>query len=133
MFIRYAGCCHPVVGDDIVGYISHGNGVTVHRKDCQNLKYLESERLIDAEWEDKVKTDFIAEIRAQTEKGVGMINKITNALTLAKISIRAFEVKEMAGGLEFSIVLFVKNKSEIEKAINSLSSIKEVKRVYRAN
>ena len=105
----------------------------MHRKDCQNLKYLESERLIDAEWEDKVKTDFIAEIRAQTEKGVGMINKITNALTLAKISIRAFEVKEMAGGLEFSIVLFVKNKSEIEKAINSLSSIKEVKRVYRAN
>ena len=133
LLIRYAGCCHPVVGDDIVGYISHGNGVTVHRKDCQNLKYLESERLIDAEWEDKVKTDFIAEIRAQTEKGVGMINKITNALTLAKISIRAFEVKEMAGGLEFSIVLFVKNKSEIEKAINSLSSIKEVKRVYRAN
>lgn len=133
LLIRYAGCCHPVVGDDIVGYISHGNGVTVHRKDCQNLKYLESERLIDAEWEDKVKTDFIAEIRAQTEKGVGMINKITNALTLAKISIRAFEVKEMAGGLEFSIVLFVKNKSEIERAINSLSSIKEVKRVYRAN
>lgn len=133
LLIRYAGCCHPVVGDDIVGYISHGNGVTVHRKDCQNLKYLESERLIDAEWEDKVKTDFIAEIRAQTEKGVGMINKITNALTLAKILIRAFEVKEMAGGLEFSIVLFVKNKSEIEKAINSLSSIKEVKRVYRAN
>ena len=133
LLIRYAGCCHPVVGDDIVGYISHGNGVAVHRKDCQNLKYLESERLIDAEWEDKVKTDFIAEIRAQTEKGVGMINKITNALTLAKISIRAFEVKEMAGGLEFSIVLFVKNKSEIEKAINSLSSIKEVKRVYRAN
>ena len=133
LLIRYAGCCHPVVGDDIVGYISHGNGVTVHRKDCQNLKYLESERLIDAEWEDKVKTDFIAEIRAQTEKGVGMINKITNALTLAKISIRAFEVKEMAGGLEFSIVLFVKNKSEIEKAINSLSSIKEVKRVYRTN
>lgn len=133
LLIRYAGCCHPVVGDDIVGYISHGNGVTVHRKDCQNLKYLESERLIDAEWEDKVKTDFIAEIRAQTEKGVGMINKITNALTLAKISIRAFEVKEIAGGLEFSIVLFVKNKSEIEKAINSLSSIKEVKRVYRAN
>ena len=133
LLIRYAGCCHPVVGDDIVGYISHGNGVTVHRKDCQNLKYLESERLIDAEWEDKVKTDFIAEIRAQTEKGVGMINKITNALMLAKISIRAFEVKEMAGGLEFSIVLFVKNKSEIEKAINSLSSIKEVKRVYRAN
>lgn len=133
LLIRYAGCCHPVVGDDIVGYISHGNGVAVHRKDCQNLKYLENERLIDAEWEDKVKTDFIAEIRAQTEKGVGMINKITNALTLAKISIRAFEVKEMAGGLEFSIVLFVKNKSEIEKAINSLSSIKEVKRVYRAN
>lgn len=57
LLIRYAGCCHPVTGDDIVGYISHGSGVTIHRKDCSNLKFLEEERLIDAEWEDKVKTD----------------------------------------------------------------------------
>lgn len=133
LLIRYAGCCHPVVGDEIVGYISHGNGVTVHRRDCPNIRYLEQERLIDAEWEDKVKTDFVAEVKAQTEKSAGIINKITNALTLAKISIRAFEVKENAGGLEFSIVIFVKNKEEIDKAINLLSSIKEIRKVFRAN
>lgn len=133
LLIRYAGCCHPVVGDEIVGYISHGNGVTVHRKDCQNLKYLEKERLIEAEWEERVKTDFIVEIKAISLRETGMINKITNAITLTKIAIRAFEVKEVPLGLEFTIALFVKDKSQVEKAMSAISSIKEVKKVYRTN
>lgn len=133
LLVRYAGCCHPVIGDEIVGYISHGNGVTVHRKDCQNLKYLESERLIDAEWEDKVQTDFIAEIKADAYKDDNIISKVTNALTTAKFSLRAFEAVEIGDFIEISIVLFVKNKEEIQKAVNTIASVKGIRKVFRAN
>ena len=94
---------------------------------------LEKERLIEAEWEEKVKTDFIVEIKAISLRETGMINKITNAITLTKIAIRAFEVKEVPLGLEFTIALFVKDKSQVEKAMSAISSIKEVKKVYRTN
>ncbi len=133
LLIRYAGCCHPVTGDDIVGYISHGTGVTIHRCDCSNLKHLEQERLIAAEWEEKVSTNFVAEIRALTENDNTILTKITSSLSLMKVSMRAFEAKEIADGVEFIIVVFVKNKTEIEKIISSLSQIKNVRKVYRAN
>ena len=54
MMIRYAGCCTPVYGEEIIGYISRGRGVTIHRVDCPNLKYLEPERQISAMWDDKI-------------------------------------------------------------------------------
>ncbi len=133
MLIRYAGCCHPVTGDDIVGYISHGSGVTIHRADCQNLKFLEEERLIGAEWEEKVSTNFIAEIKAITENITGIVSKLTMSLSEAKVSMRAFEAKEVAGQVECTIVVFVQNKKEIEKIITILNQIKGVKEAYRVN
>ena len=50
LLVRFAGCCTPIEGDEIIGYISRGKGVTIHRQSCPNLKYLEPERLIGAQW-----------------------------------------------------------------------------------
>lgn len=133
LLVRYAGCCHPVTGDDIVGYISHGSGVTIHRRDCSNLKFLEEDRLIAAEWEEKASTNFVAEIRAVTENDNAILTKITSALSSLKVNISAFKAKEVMDGMEFTIVVFVKNKAEIEKIISSLEQIKNVRKVYRAN
>ena len=133
MLIRYARCCHPVVGDDIVGYISHGNGVTVHRKNCLNIKYLEQERLIEAEWDNKVKNNFIVEIKIIADKDETIINKVTSCFIQSKISLRAFDSKQTIDQLEITVVAFVKNKEEIDKIISLVSAIKKVKKVYRAN
>ena len=60
LLVRFAGCCSPIEGDDIIGYISRGKGVTIHRHNCPNIKYLEPERLISAQWQTRDDTSFMA-------------------------------------------------------------------------
>ncbi|MBQ7642784.1 MAG: bifunctional (p)ppGpp synthetase/guanosine-3',5'-bis(diphosphate) 3'-pyrophosphohydrolase, partial [Clostridia bacterium] len=62
LLVRFAGCCNPVPGDDIVGYVSRGRGVTVHRRDCPNMKNEDGARLLDAEWTG-LQGDFSASVR----------------------------------------------------------------------
>ena len=132
LLIKYAGCCNPVVGDEIVGYISHGQGVTIHRKTCPNLKYLEKERLIGAEWEEKSNSQFSAVIKAVGEKNSNIITKITSLLGQMKVNILAFESKNTENEFSCTIVVAVKNVSEIEKIISSLEGIKELHKVFRS-
>ena len=61
LLVRFAGCCNPVPGDEIVGFISRGHGVTVHRKDCPNLKHTEDDRIIEVSWQ-KPLTAFITQV-----------------------------------------------------------------------
>lgn len=133
LLVRYAGCCHPVAGDDIIGYISHGSGVTLHRSDCSNLKYLEDERKIAAEWEEKAVADFIVEIKARCQKDFSMVNKITTALTQAKIVLRALSTNSIDDELEVSIIVLVKDKNEVNRVLILLENIKGVHKVKRTN
>lgn len=133
LLVRYAGCCHPVAGDDIVGYISQGKGVTIHRKDCLNLKYLDPMRIVNVEWEEKAQRDFIIEIKLIAEKTPTILNKITSNITASKISLRAFEAKETSDQIECNIIVFVKSRDEVEKIVNMLSQINGVKKVTRIN
>ena len=133
LLVRYAGCCHPVAGDDIVGYISQGKGVTIHRKDCLNLKYLDPMRIVNVEWEEKAQKDFIIEIKLIAEKTPTILNKITSNITASKISLRAFEAKETSDQIECNIIVFVKSRDEVENIVNMLSQINGVKKVTRIN
>ena len=133
LLVRYAGCCHPVAGDDIVGYISQGKGVTIHRKDCLNLKYLDPMRIVNVEWEEKAQRDFIIEIKLIAEKTPTILNKITSNITASKISLRAFEAKETSDQIECNIIVFVKSRDEVENIVNMLSQINGVKKVTRIN
>lgn len=131
LMARYAGCCNPVAGDEIIGYISHGKGVTIHRHDCQNLKYLEQERLISAEWEEKSKSNFVAELRLFTDNELGMVVKVTNLLVDMKINLKKIVANEKDDGVACDLVLIVKNKEELDKVISALGSLKCVRKVAR--
>ena len=131
LLIKYAGCCNPIVGDDIIGYISHGQGVTIHRSTCENLKYLEKERLILAEWEEKNNCDFISVIKVIADKNPLNIARITSQLAELKVNLKAFESKDSKDEFACTIVVLVKNKKEIDKIISSLESIKGIVSVFR--
>ena len=131
LLIRFAGCCSPVMGDDIIGYISRGRGVTIHRKECPNLRYLENERLISAKWEQNSGSKFTAVIKviSNDDKAGDYINNVARNL---KLNLKGFSYKKMKNDLIFDIILEVKDKSEIDSANKTFESVKGVEKVYRS-
>lgn len=132
MLVRFAGCCNPIEGDDIVGYISRGKGVAIHRQNCSNLKYLESERLIDAKWQVKEDATFTAAIKVIATKSDNNIGRLTNLITGLKIAIKGFEAKDIGDSFVCTLIIDVKNKEELNSAMNSIRNMKNILEVYRS-
>ena len=132
LLIRYAGCCTPVMGDDIIGYISRGRGVTIHRKECPNLKFLEKERLIGAKWEDNINSKFVTTIKIIAENEPKVVDYVNNVLRNLKITLKAFNYKKVKEEIQFNVILEVNGKEEIDNAINIFEGVKGVNKVYRS-
>ena len=132
MLVRFSGCCNPIEGDDIIGYVSRGKGVTIHRANCHNLNFLEKERLIDAEWQIKEDTTFIANIKVIARKNGNNIGRLTNLISNLRVSFKGLDVKEIEDKLTCTIIIEVKNKAELDSVINSLRNMKDVIDVYRS-
>lgn len=131
MLVRYAGCCNPVVGDEIVGYISRGKGVTIHRKECCNLRYLEKERILPACFEEKVTREFFADIKVITDNENDVVAKITKLITDGGFVIRSLNTSMQVDRIKFEIVVGVRSKQDIEKLISQIKSKKFTQNVYR--
>lgn len=116
ILVRYAGCCNPILGEEIVGYISRGRGVTVHNKNCENLKYLEKERFIDATWADNTSTFKIQNIQITANLDENFITKLSAVLLNSKFSIVEFDSKILAN----KYICKVKIKTDINSDISNL-------------
>ena len=132
LLIRYAGCCSPVIGDEIIGYISRGRGVTIHRKECPNLKYLERERLIDAKWENDITSKFMTTIKVVADNDNVAVDYINNVAKNLKVNLRGFSHKKSKNDIIFDIKFEVKGKDELDSIIKTFESVKGVQKVYRS-
>ncbi len=133
LLVRFAGCCNPVPGDDIIGFISRGRGVTVHRRDCPNLKNVESDRLIEVSWNNRVDTAYNAGIRVIGDNqtviltvvaGLCAQNKLGIVSTNGRIDGRTKQVI-----VEFSIR--VNNRDELTSLITKLKQEPKIIDVFR--
>lgn len=134
LLVRFAGCCNPVPGDEIIGFISRGHGVTVHRKDCTNLKNVEEDRLIEVSWENQTVSSFNAEIKvignAQTDI-LFAVAAATSELQLEIVSTNGrTDVKTGRVIVDFTIRL--KDKVALDRLITKLKQDKRVIDVFRA-
>lgn len=109
--VRMAHCCTPVPGDEIVGYISRGRGVSVHRRDCPNVKSMEPERLIEAVWDTGGDESFNATLYITAENSGGLLAGITAYIAAAKMPITAANVKVDAKEHIADVVISVMIKS----------------------
>lgn len=132
MLVRFAGCCNPIDGDEILGYVSRGKGVTIHRRNCSNVKNLEPERILDAQWSSKDETSFVASIKIVADKKDGNLAKFTTVITNMKVTITGFEARDVGDTFYAVIAIKVKNKTELNKVINLISGINGVQRVFRS-
>ena len=132
--VRFSKCCSPVPGDEIVGFVTRGRGISVHRTDCINILNLpeeERERLIDAEWEgspDEISGEkYLAEIKIFANNRNGLLVDITKALTEKNIDIISMNTRVNRQGLATMATSFeISNREELNRIIDKIGSIESV-------
>ena len=131
--VRMAHCCTPVPGDEIIGYISRGRGVSVHRKDCPNVKSMEPERLIEAVWDTGGDESFNATLYITAENSGGMLASVTAYIAAAKMQITGANVKvdtkEHIADIVISVM--IRNAEDLEELVKKIKSIHGVIDVRR--
>ncbi|WP_456434499.1 RelA/SpoT family protein [Thermosulfuriphilus sp.] len=131
LLIKLARCCQPVPGDEIIGYITRGRGVTVHRVDCPNLQHVDSERKIDVSW-DIQGTDGVhpAKISVITVDQKGMLASVSNAISSSEANIVKAEVTTTPDKkARFIFVVEVTGRDHLNQV---LSNVRQVSGVLKA-
>ncbi|MCM1289284.1 MAG: bifunctional (p)ppGpp synthetase/guanosine-3',5'-bis(diphosphate) 3'-pyrophosphohydrolase [Corallococcus sp.] len=135
LLVRFSRCCSPVPGDEIVGYISRGRGVCVHRTDCPAVKNMEPERLVRAEWANTDgNTAFPATIEIISEDKGDIFAEITKAIVNESLPIVAINArKDKKGNAVATITVEISNHDQVNQLMNKLKTIPAVINVYRTN
>ena len=128
--VTLANCCKPINGDEIVGYISRGNGVIVHSKNCPNLKNME-DRLINVSWSKKSESKFPANIRIFSSKNDNLLLDIITKSSGLNINITNINTTINDDKNIYDLVVMVENIEKLNKYIDNLKQIKDIIDVQR--
>ena len=136
--VRFSKCCSPIPGDEIVGYVTRGRGVTIHRTDCINVMNMSAEdrnRLIDAEWQvpaHESSERYMADINVFAYNRTGLIVDISKIFTERKIDILALNTRTSKQGMATINISFeVRSKEELNSLIEKIRQIESVKDIER--
>lgn len=135
---KLAKCCNPIFGDEIFGFTTINNGITIHRQDCPNairLKERYPYRVLPARWQQNAaKGAFVATIRIQADDTTGLVNKIAEVINRdLKVNIRSMNLSSSGGMLSGLINIEVTGTQLVDAVIYSLMRIKGIQRVFRVN
>lgn len=135
ILVRFAKCCNPLPGDDIVGYITKGRGVAIHRRDCPNIKlddeFLQN-RLVEVEWNNPEKSKFEGEVKIIAVDRVGLLNDIIHVVSMEKLSISGINCRVLKDNTaNISLLVEVNDISELKQLMKKIKSISGVDDVSR--
>ncbi|MBQ2710430.1 MAG: bifunctional (p)ppGpp synthetase/guanosine-3',5'-bis(diphosphate) 3'-pyrophosphohydrolase [Clostridia bacterium] len=133
LLVRFSRCCSPVPGDEIVGYISRGRGVCVHRADCPAIKNMEKERLVQAIWANTdEKTTFPVSIAIIAEDKGDIFADITKTIVAEGLPLVAINArKDKKGNAVATITVEISNHDQANQLMNKLQTIPAVIKAYR--
>ena len=137
--VRFSKCCSPVPGDEIVGFVTRGRGVSIHRTDCINIinmPELERIRLIDAEWqqspEEVTGEKYFAEIKIFANNRNGLLADIAKTLTEKNIDILSLNTRISKQGVATMSTSFeVRSREELNRIIDKISAVESVVGIER--
>ncbi len=128
--VNLANCCNPIPGDEVIGYITKGNGISVHRKQCHNLEFLDN-RIVSVSWgkntNEKYETDILIYSTAKENK----LAEIMQKLSMLDISIERFLTLHEKEETVYEVDLYVKNKEHLEKVITELMKLSYIMKIER--
>jgi GTP pyrophosphokinase len=134
LMFRFAQCCQPLPGEEIVGFITKGRGVSVHRSDCPNALQMmvENDRSVDVQWDVQRDQSFLVKLLVVAEDRKGLLHDITEAIADADTNIRGAEIKPSEPPTCGTLLLEVKNLKHLDRTIKKIKRVKGVIMVERA-
>ena len=131
MAVRFSKCCSPVPGDEIVGFVTRGRGLSIHRTDCINMLNLsdsERGRLIRAEWENPTDVgnegQYLAELKMFAEDKQGLLMDISRIFTEAKIDVKSMNVRTSTKGTAtIEMGFIVHGREELNRVIDKMRKL----------
>src|SRR5690606_8321863 len=130
LLIRLSKCCSPIPGDEIVGYITKGRGVSVHRVDCPNVHTEEAkERLIEVEWENysNSRKEYNVDLEINGFDRVGLLNEILQAVNETKTNITAVSGRTDRNKMAIiSISISIQNVAQLQKVVDRIKQIPDI-------
>jgi GTP pyrophosphokinase len=133
LLVSYAKCCKPLPGDDIIGFITRGRGLVIHRSNCENINNLveKDKRIIHVKWETKEGMLFVASIRVEATDRKGLLSEITGVIAKSSCDIRKADIitKDKIARDDFDVE--VKNVSDLQNLMKEIRNVNGVIRVTR--
>jgi GTP pyrophosphokinase len=133
LMVRYSQCCQPVPGDKVVGYITRGRGVSIHRVDCPNVLHLskDPERRVDIEWSAEKGERFFVKIHMHGTDRRGLLSDVAKAISDTGTDIQHADMRSTHGGMDAEFVVEVKDLSHLTRVVKAVKKVKGVVEVER--
>ena len=133
LLVRYSQCCQPVPGDQVVGYVTRGRGVSIHRGDCPNLLLLahEPERRLDIDWHEMAGERFIVRLAMEGTDRRGLYADVAAAVSATGTDIKSLELKTTDGRVTGSAMVEVENLAHLERIMKAARRVKGIAAVSR--
>jgi GTP pyrophosphokinase len=132
VMVRFGGCCDPLPGDDVLGFVTRGRGVTVHSRGCARVFELDPERRIDVQWDTDRAVPRKVRVRITSRDRTGILAKVTNSISAAGINIAAVKVNVIENDRAVqSYELWVSNTKTLNAVMKEISRVKGVLSVDR--
>ena len=133
VMVRYAQCCQPVPGDEVVGYVTRGRGVSIHRADCPNLLPLahEPERRLEIDWQEKFGERFLVRLALEGTDRRGLYADVASAVSSTGTDIRQMELKAIDGRAVGAVLVEVENLTHLQQIVKAVRRVKGISDVER--
>ena len=133
LMVRYAQCCQPVPGDPVVGYVTRGRGVSIHRADCPNLLLLahEPERRLEIDWQEAQGERFVVRLALEGNDRRGLYADVAAAVSSTGTDIKSMDLRSTDGRTSGSMLVEVENLAHLEKIIRATRRVKGITEVAR--
>jgi len=125
--LNFGKCCNPIPGEDILGYVTRGRGVTIHRNSCNNLPVLKNEdRFIHVDWNVGKNQQFLVQLKLVGEDRKHFLNNITNEFSKHNININSIEAKSEEGLATINLIIEVRDRRQLKRIQNKIRNIKNL-------
>jgi len=134
MMFRFAGCCQPIPGEEIIGYITRGRGVTIHRADCPSAQELikQPERTVPVSWDVAKDQTFVVRLEVKVEPRKNILADITESIADSDTNVRGADIDLTTTSTQGFIIVEVSSLSQLERVLSKIKKVKGVLTVKRA-